>query len=405
MIESTITEENGIKWLNLKGRIDSMSSPEIDRLIKELILSGERRLVANFEGVNYISSAGLRVFLFAQKQLKKVEGEIILLKISPNVLEVFQVSGFAQIFTILADKEELDSVFHATKTQAEIFEKDYEGTSIQYIKTDAGSGILNRIGSQDQFAMSEYTQDRVVTVKPDNMQFGTGLAALGDQYEEYKDYFGESVVIDRNFFFYPAIKRPAVDFMIYSQQESSLEYRFFFGFAFNGSYKYILSFENTRDFIDLKALIDSIFTISEANLLGLVFLAESKGLWGMHLKRIPIIENKPGNGKEIFAPENFSTWMNFPVEPNDINNIVIGTGIAVKDKSSLQPEFQELLSKDSHYHIHGGVFEKEPFNKNIEQFPHEIKRITSELEVYKVQHILGQSRFSSGMVGIIELKG
>ncbi|UCC38998.1 MAG: STAS domain-containing protein [Candidatus Aminicenantes bacterium] len=405
MIEFTITEENGIKWLNLKGRIDSMSSPEIDRKIKELILSGERTLVVNFEGVNYISSAGLRVFLSAQKQLKKVEGKIILYKLSQGVLEVFRLSGFVQMFAILSSKDEFDSVLQVEKTPAEVFSKNVEGTSIQYIKKETEPGTLERIGSQENLAMSEYTQDKIVSVKPADMQFGTGLAALGDNYEEYKNYFGESIIIDRNFFFYPALKRPAVDFMIYSQQESSLEYRFFHGFGFSGSYKYILSFENTEDFIELSRLVNILFDISETNLLGVVFLAESKGLWGMHLKRIPIIENKPENGKEIFAPENFSEWMNFPVEPSDINNIVVGTGIAVKDKDQVQPEIQELMSKETHFHIHGSVFEKEPFNKNIEQFENELKRITAELEVYKVQHILGQTRFSSGIVGIIELKG
>jgi len=405
MVESIIKDANGIKWLNLKGRIDSMSSPEIDRQIKELILSGDRILVANFEEINYISSAGLRVFLSAQKQLKKVDGKMILYKLSPNVLEVFKLSGFVQFFTIFSNKDEVDSAAQAEQSPSEVFSKKIEGTSIQYIIKDVEPGTLLRVGSQESLATSEYSHDKIVSVKPADIQFGTGLAALGDNYEEYKNYFGESVIIDRNFFFFPAVNRAAVDFMIYSQQESSLEYKFFHGFGFNGFYKYILSFENPDEFIELNRLVSTLFDVSDANLLGIVFLAESKGLWGMHLKRIPIIENKPENGKEIFGPENFSEWMNFPVEPSDINNIVIGTGIAVKDKNQILPENQKLMSKETHFHIHGGVFEKEPFNKNIEQFENELKRIMVELEVHKVQHILGQSRFSSGIVGIIELKG
>jgi hypothetical protein len=135
-----------------------------------------------------------------------------------------------------------------------------------------------------------------------------------------------------------------------------------------------------------------------------IFLAESKGLWGMNLKRIPLIENRPENGKDIFASENFSDWMNFPVEPSDTSNIVVGTGIAVRDRNALSDTAKSLIPRDQMFHIHVCVFEKEPFNKNLQEFDAEMKRVLTELEVYKVQHVLGHTRLGSGIVGLIELE-
>ena len=125
----------------------------------------------------------------------------------------------------------------------------------------------------------------------------------------------------------------------------------------------------------------------------------------MHLKRVPISELRPDNGKDIFDPDNFSDWINFPVEPEDVDHIIAGTGLAVRNKGIERPEIQALFSEENNFHIHAGVFEKGPLGKQLEIFEEELPRVLTELKVYKVQHILGQSRFRSGMAGIVELDG
>jgi anti-anti-sigma factor len=70
MFECNLSDDFGVKCLHPKGRIDSMNALEIQRQINDLILSGERRLVVDFEEANYISSAGLRVFLAFRGYLK-----------------------------------------------------------------------------------------------------------------------------------------------------------------------------------------------------------------------------------------------------------------------------------------------------------------------------------------------
>ena len=71
MIELTVTEDAIATWIHVKGRVDSMTAPEIQQKIDALILGGKRILVADLSGVSYISSAGLRIFVMSQKQLKK----------------------------------------------------------------------------------------------------------------------------------------------------------------------------------------------------------------------------------------------------------------------------------------------------------------------------------------------
>jgi len=78
MLDIQNTETAGVKTLKLIGRIDGISSPMLDKSIKDLAISGERQLITDLQEVNYISSAGLRVFLTAQQVMTKAGGELML---------------------------------------------------------------------------------------------------------------------------------------------------------------------------------------------------------------------------------------------------------------------------------------------------------------------------------------
>ena len=92
--------------LTLNGRLDAYSSNELERSISALIDNGSVRLVVNFDGVDYISSSGLRVMLASLKRLKKAEGDLKLACLKPYVKEVFDIAGFTQLFEIYEQEEE-----------------------------------------------------------------------------------------------------------------------------------------------------------------------------------------------------------------------------------------------------------------------------------------------------------
>jgi anti-anti-sigma factor len=196
-----------------------MTSPQIERKIHEIVLGGERTIVANLQEVNYISSAGLRVFLSAQKQLKKAGGEVILYGLSGYGLEVFKQGSLLRLFRMISSREELGSAFETAGCSPSLSSKAYEGISFQLLERKTHAGFFLKIGALEKLPSADYTEADVVTVRAEQMRSGTGLAALGEKYEDYKNLFGEAVLIDGNFFFYPAVRRPAVDFMLSADQE------------------------------------------------------------------------------------------------------------------------------------------------------------------------------------------
>lgn len=82
----------------IEGRLDTNSSPKLEAELRQSV-SGVTELVFDFSGVEYISSAGLRVLLAAQKVMNR-QGSMRLVGVSTEVMEVFEITGFADILTI-----------------------------------------------------------------------------------------------------------------------------------------------------------------------------------------------------------------------------------------------------------------------------------------------------------------
>jgi anti-sigma B factor antagonist len=84
--------------VTVEGRIDTTTAPELEKEIKDS-LDGVKSLVLDFEKVEYISSAGLRVLLSTQKIMNK-QGEMKLINVNSDIMEIFEVTGFSDILTI-----------------------------------------------------------------------------------------------------------------------------------------------------------------------------------------------------------------------------------------------------------------------------------------------------------------
>jgi anti-sigma B factor antagonist len=95
-------KQNGICILGLLGRLDSNTSPEFEKKIFGVIEDGTRGVIVDFESLDYISSAGLRVLLKAAKELKRSEGKIVLCSMKEYIKEVFEIAGFVSLFPIVS---------------------------------------------------------------------------------------------------------------------------------------------------------------------------------------------------------------------------------------------------------------------------------------------------------------
>ena len=96
-------QEGQVFVLALNGRFDAQSAGEVEESFMATMNDGANSVLVDMDGVEYVSSAGLRVLLATSKKLNAKGGKLILCGLKPYVWEVFEVAGFTTIFKILPD--------------------------------------------------------------------------------------------------------------------------------------------------------------------------------------------------------------------------------------------------------------------------------------------------------------
>lgn len=405
MIQFSNNTINGQISLSVIGRIDGLTSKQLEAEFVKLIESGVRIIIADIKNVIYISSLGLRVFLKTHQKLNQAGGELIIFQPGEEILSTLKMGGFDRIFKIFNIEEELKANLIDTPKAIDnvIIERQRDGKKIKYIKKSDSNGNFNIIGSTDKLSQSIYTENDVVSVPSNQIRYGLGLAAVGEEYDNYKTYFGEALVLNHSIIYYPAVKHSAVDIMEFSQSSSAMNYNFLNGFSFNGDFNYVLSIDSIGEYFTFSDINEILLEEIKAEALGVVFIAESKGIYGMNLKNTPIIDNAVAD-KTIFDADSFTDWMNYPIEPHDAHHIIAGCGIIVQQNETVQRKYSAILPNDSNCHIHGAVFGKGILNNDLDNIENELNKLTLNFEINKVQHLLPNSKFSNIMVGIIVLE-
>lgn len=87
------------------GRIDTTTSAALEDALRRAVDGGTRDLLVDFSEVEYISSAGLRVFLVLAKRMRDLGGRVVLCGLGQPVRQVFQLAGFLPLFTIAPARE------------------------------------------------------------------------------------------------------------------------------------------------------------------------------------------------------------------------------------------------------------------------------------------------------------
>ncbi len=102
LIECHQSEE--IHICDVAGRLDSLSSPILEQRLDAMISAGQTPLVIDCSGLEYVSSAGLRVFLAAQKKITISKTRMAICSASNGVREIFEISGFPAIIEFHTDR-------------------------------------------------------------------------------------------------------------------------------------------------------------------------------------------------------------------------------------------------------------------------------------------------------------
>ena len=389
--------------LEIHGRIDGLTAPDLKRHCDQEAVDGNRRLILDFTAVTYMSSAGLRVILQTHKSLTTIGGTLTLIAVPDPILEVFRVSGMIQVIPVLPELKSLISVEKKESGTPEIMDIVLNEIHFQWRKGCAKSGYLFSYGNGAKLFGSLFSGEDVIRVKSAEIAYGAGVGALGEDFREFGSLFGESIVVGHHFFSYPAVPKPVIDYA-YFKPESGDTLNFLYGFGFTGEFSRVLRFDTSTAPVSLDNLFQAAGKLAETDVFGLVVLGKSGGIDWMHLRKTPLSTNKPAAGS-IFDMSHFQEWMKFSVEPEDHNKTVVGCGIVLKNQKRSDEHVKTLFPQATTAHFHGLILQNGLWSNNILDFEEELQRIIKEFEAEKVVHLLPSSRLKNGYLGIVNLEG
>lgn len=104
--EVSKAENAEVAVLHIKGYLDAHTAPDLENAIQKLLDEAKYKIVVNFKDLNYISSAGLGVFMGFIEDIRKNGGDIKLTNMKPKIYRVFDLLGFPTLYDIMDDEEQ-----------------------------------------------------------------------------------------------------------------------------------------------------------------------------------------------------------------------------------------------------------------------------------------------------------
>ena len=105
-MEAQVEEKGDVIVVRVQGRLDAASSPQLEKKLNSIIESGHFKVILNLAGVDYLSSAGMRVMLSVSKKLRHLEGKVVACSLNEDVMVIIKMAGFHQVLEIYPSEEE-----------------------------------------------------------------------------------------------------------------------------------------------------------------------------------------------------------------------------------------------------------------------------------------------------------
>lgn len=403
----------------MSGRLDAHWADYVDKVLDKEVKAGHYIFIFDLSRLNYISSAGLGIFLRLKKKLELVNGSVVFTELSEFTKKIFKISNFHQLFQIYGSVSEAETAIldaaksGSKKENAEFLEQNTANYLYQIMRQEPTALVID--GSIKKLSGAQYSEIDMVQKPLSDLNYAIGIGSLGDKYEEVKNTFGEMLVLNHNVFYLPTDGSEVPDFLITEQLESGVNVCTLFNVAFQGNFNLVVRFKaKDRGIgISLNDVYKSLFAICERmesfkGLIAIVLCAETVGLLGASLKKSPISENVSHDGLDILAKENLKEWLHFPAELHHKNKTICAVGLSLESEN--EANFSNTLihslfhvsnnKPDILSHNHGSIFDFMPLTPNSFDIEEEISKVIQNSKCVAVQHLLEKSKLYEGIVGI-----
>lgn len=384
-MEITKQRSEDIFSLTVTGRLDGYWSDHLAQQLDAVIRDGADRLQLDLAGIDYISSAGIRVLLQSFKQMQAIGGSFSVTNPSEPVRDVLAMSG---LLDILASKSQPE----APSVSAASFTVDHPSARLQVFSLLPGARLDCRIlGEPNKLAHGRFSAADCRAVKFPLSTFGIGLGALGSDFQDCRGRFGEFVAAAGALVYQPTDDTNVPDYLV-STGSLIPELQLLHGIVFEGAFGVLVRFEANTETgaVSLADLAGALLDVTEADAVGLVMVAESAGLIGAALRRSPALEQV---GASAFEFPEVRQWLSLTSEHAFPGSQTLVAGILARGEDDrLSPFLRPLDGGGLLGHLHAAAFSYRTMPKGRIDLRDCVATLFETQTVQGVLHLLNDER-------------
>lgn len=397
-MEVTAELSGEVKKLKVKGRLDGYWADHLANALEEEIHRGSHRLLLDLSEVVFLSSAGIRVLVTYYKQLREIEGSLVIAAASPQVTKVLEISKLAPV--LLAGKN-AEPAPDENISKAPAFPGNHlqlHGAEFDVFSLLPSAKLECRlIGNPRLLQGCRFRREDCRTLQFPESTFGLGLGAPGESFEECRGRFGEFLAAGGAVAYFPTDGTNVPDYLI-AAGGSLPDVQVCYAVACQGEFAKLARFEANSEVgaMPLAQLAEAVLEIAGSDQAGLLMVAESAGLIGAVLRRPPSMEaasNAPFEFPQV------REWLSFTAEPAYTRSLVLVAGVAARgDARPLAPILRPLgAGSGIQAHFHAATFSYHPLQKGEIDLNKTVRSLFENQILQGVLHLLTDDRAIAGV--------
>lgn len=370
--------ENDSLVLALSGRLDAAWAEPVQAALEAAIRDGRHRIVLDLAGVDYVSSAGLRVVIGGYKQLRAIHGQLVVRAAQPGVAKVIELSGLGALLASSAPTTAETAPAVCAETKNATWQRHGESAPVRLRAIGGESAFDVFAGEAVDFPAS---------------RFGLGVAALAATREEALPRLGEFLSAAGCAAQLPADNSNRPDYQV-AEQAFVPSAWLSSGLVVDGPPRLLLRFEGKPDCrgVPLAEISACARELSGAHAAAFVMVTEAAGLVGASLRRSP-----SENEGDPFAFPGIRDRLNFTSERSFRDTTCVAVGIVATPRASWDKRLRPMDATGALLgHVHAAVFPYRPIRRGAIPFDETLRGLFDAGGLQTLLHLINDTREPEG---------
>jgi anti-anti-sigma factor len=390
--------------VRITGRLDGYWAEHLSTALADVVHEGGHKVLVNLSDVSFLSSAGIRALVQFYKQLRAIDGSLAVCQPSQHVSEVLKLAGLHGL--LISTDVAQPAVISTAPALAQRVERDTVALDVFPLPGDRLM-TCRSIGDPSRLDGCRFVADDLRTQTADFPQasLAVGLGALGKDFEDCRQRFGEFLWIAGAAVYLPTDGTNVPDYLI-SGGTGLPDLKVLYGLSCEGPWRYLARFQAARKDtpVTLSALVDACLDIAGTDMAAIAMVAESSGLVGAALKQSPVAAV---SATAPFGYPEVQQWLSFTPERAYPKTLVLAAGVSARREaravaSVLRPFGAPAFPVG---HMHAAAFSYRPMRKGHIDLQETVRGLFETESPQTVLHLLhddrervgaGQSEFIQG---------